>query len=301
MNCRRCRCESRPKGIKLPESVNQSEQAAGIIRARGVIEPIELGIVLGTGLGSLVEAVENPVTIPFADLPGFPRGAISGHDGHLVIGTQEGIRVAYMQGRSHYYETGNPGTMAVPLETLAFIGAHSILLTNSAGSVRADLYPGMIAMVTDHINFSGSNPLLGMGDDGGFVSLTEAYDPRLQRRLKSAAASVGVALQEGVYMWFSGPSFETPAEIKMARLLGADMVGMSTVPEVIIARRIGMRVAALSLITNFGAGFASGNPSHTETKTMAGSGAISFKRLLRGFLRTKEEAWGIKSRPDALR
>ena len=285
----------------MTQAANLSEQAADIIRARGVKEPIELGIVLGTGLGSVVESVENAVSIPFADLPGFPRGAISGHDGRLVIGTQEGIRVAYMQGRSHYYETGNPATMAVPLETLAFIGAHSLILTNSAGSVRGDLYPGMMAMVTDHINFSGTNPLLGMGDDGGFVSLTEAYDPRLQRRFKSAAASVGVALQEGVYMWFSGPSFETPAEIKMARLLGADMVGMSTVPEVIIARRIGLRVAALSMITNFGAGFASGNPSHAETKTMAGSGTIGFKRLMRAFLRTKEEAWGIKSRPDALR
>ena len=279
----------------------QSEKAAAIIRERGVVDPIEIAFVLGTGLGNLVEAVENPVSIPFSDLPGFPNGSISGHEGRLVIGTQENMRVAYMQGRSHYYETGNPATMSVPLETLAFLGAHSLILTNSAGSVRGDLYPGMIAMVTDHINFSGTNPLLGLGDDGGFVSLTEAYDPRLQKRLKSAAATSGIALQEGVYMWFAGPSFETPAEIKMARLLGADMVGMSTVPEVIIARRIGLRVAALSLITNFGAGFASGNPSHTETKTMAGAGAIAFKRLLRSFLRMKEEAWGIKSRPEILK
>ena len=282
-------------------SETKSEQAADFIRQRGVTGEIELAFVLGTGLGSLIEPVENPVIIPFADLPGFPKGSVSGHDGRLVIGMQEGQRIAYMQGRSHYYETGDPGTMSVPLETLAFLGVHSIVLTNAAGSVRADLYPGMIALVTDHINFSGSNPLLGLGDDGGFVSLNEAYDPRLQKRLKSAAAAAGIALQEGVYMWFCGPSFETPAEIKMSRILGADMVGMSTVPEVIIARRIGLRVAALSLITNFGAGFASGNPSHTETKSMAGAGAIGFKRLIRSFLRTKEEAWGIKSRPELLK
>ena len=275
-----------------------SEQAAEIIRKHGVTEPVEMAFVLGTGLGSVVEAVENPVIIPFSDLPGFPRSGISGHPGRLVVGTQEGTHVAYMQGRSHYYETGNPATMSVPLETLAFIGVQTMILTNSAGSVRGDLYPGMIALVTDHINFSGTNPLLGMGDDGGFVSLNEAYDPKLQKRFKSAAAAAGLALQEGVYMWFAGPSFETPAEIKMARLLGADMVGMSTVPEVIMARRIGLRVAALSQITNFGAGFASGNPSHTETKTMAASGAMAFRRLIRSFLRTKEEAWGIKSRPE---
>ena len=282
------------------EPINNSEASADILRDRGVTEPIEVAFVLGTGLGSLVDAVENPVIVPFADLPGFPQGRISGHDGRLVIGTQEGTRVAYMQGRVHYYETGNPASMAAALETLAFIGAQTLVLTNSAGSVRSDLYPGSLALVTDHINFSGSNPLLGVGDDGGFVSLTEAYDPRLQRRFTTAAESAGINLQEGIYMWFSGPSFETPAEIRMARLLGADLVGMSTVPEVILARRIGLRVAAISIITNFGAGFTNGNPSHSETKAMAASGAIGLKRLLRAFLRTKEEAWGIKARSVAL-
>lgn len=279
------------------DPINKSEASADILRARGVSQSIEVAFVLGTGQGSLVEAVENPIIVPFSELPGFPTGKISGHEGRLIVGMQEGTQVAYMQGRAHYYETGNPGGMAVPLETLAFIGAHTLVLTNSAGSVRGDLYPGMIALVTDHINFSGTNPLLGVGDDGGFVSLTEAYDNRLLRRFRTAAESAGINLQEGVYMWFAGPSFETPAEVKMARLLGADIVGMSTVPEVILARRIGLRVAALSVITNYGAGFIGGNPSHGETKTMATSGSIALKRLVRSFLRTKEEAWGIKSRP----
>ena len=271
-----------------------SEASTEILRAHGVTEPVEVAFVLGTGLSSLAEAVENPIIVQFSDLPGFPQPTTSGHEGRMVIGMQEGTHVAYMQGRAHYYETGDPGTMAVPLETLAFIGVHTLVLTNSAGSCRADFYPGNFVLVNDHINFSGSNPLLGMGHDGGFVSLTEAYDPRLLKRFKRASISAGITLHEGVYMWFSGPSFETPAEIKMAKLLGADIVGMSTVPEVIIARRIGLRVAAVSMITNFGAGFASGNPSHTETKEMATAGSIGMRRLMRAFLKTKEEAWGIK-------
>lgn len=272
-----------------------SEASAEVLRARGVTEQVEIAIVLGTGLGTLVEAVENPIVVSFQDLPGFPQPSISGHDGSLVVGMQEGVRVAYLQGRSHYYETADPATMATPIETLAFIGVHTLVLTNSAGSCRADLYPGNIALITDHINFSGTNPLLGLGHDGGFVSMNDAYDARLQKRMKRASITGGVTLHEGIYMWFSGPSFETPAEVKMARILGADLVGMSTVPEVIIARRIGLRVAAVSIVTNFAAGFSSGNPSHSETKDMAMAGSIAMKRLMRAFLKTKEEAWGLKA------
>ena len=220
------------------------------------------------------------------------RRNISGHEGRLVIGTQEGFRVAYMLGRAHYYETGDPRCMAVALETLALLGTHSLLLTAAAGSLKADFYPGTLALVTDHINFSGQNPLVGLASDGGFVSLTETYDQRLMKRLKRATIRAGVTLHEGVYMWFSGPSFETPAEIRMARILGADLVGMSIVPEAILARRLGLRVAAVAVITNFGAGFSGGNPSHSETKEVAMQGAIGLRRLVRAFLRTKEDAWG---------
>ncbi len=280
---------------------NEVEASAAIIQALAGDAPIEYAFVLGTGLGSAMEGVEGAVSIPFSDLPGFPVPGISGHDGKLVIGMQDGVRVAYMQGRTHYYETGNPRAMGVPLETLAMLGIQNLILTNSAGSVKADLYPRSLVLITDHINFSGTNPLIGSASDGGFVSLTDAYDGRLARRLKRASIGAGVSLHEGVYMWFSGPSFETPAEVKMARILGADMVGMSTVPEVIIARQLGLRVAAISIITNFGAGFQHGNPTHAETRETAMQGAIALRRLLRALLKTKEEAWGIKQSPGPAR
>lgn len=278
-------------------AIHQAQSCLEIIRAHGLKGDIEVGMVLGTGLGSLAEALDDALIIPYADLPGFPAGTISGHAGRMVIGTQEGTRVAYLQGRSHYYESGDPATMFTSLETLKMLGAHSVVLTNSAGSCKPGIAPGTLALITDHINFNGQNPLLGTGGDHGFVSLVDAYDPRLIRRFKHAAASIGTALSEAVYMWFSGPSFETPAEIRMARTLGADVVGMSTVPEVIIARRLGLNVAALSMITNFATGVMGGQPTHNDTKDMALKGSVSLKRLVRAFLRTREEAWGITKRP----
>jgi purine-nucleoside phosphorylase len=268
-----------------------AEASAQIIQEKAGAAPIEYVFVLGTGLGSAMEALEDAVTIPYADLPGFPGGNVPGHDGKLIIGSQEGLRVAYMLGRAHYYEAGDPRAMATPLEALARCGVQKVVLTNAAGSVKADLYPRSLVLVTDHINLNGPNPLVGSPGESGFVSMQDAYDPRMLRRMKRAAVGAGVSVHEGVYMWFSGPSFETPAEIKMARSLGADIVGMSTVPETILARRLGLRVAALSIITNFGAGFQSGNPTHTETREIAMQGAISLRRLLRAFTKTKDDAW----------
>jgi purine-nucleoside phosphorylase len=268
-----------------------SEQAAEIIQAQAGFDPFDFAFVLGTGLAHVADNLEDQIVIPYADLPGFPDSEISGHDNRLVIGTQEGIRVVYLLGRAHYYEKGDPRAMASALETLALIGVQAIVFTNAAGSVNADMYPGTLVQVTDHINFNGLNPLIGVAADGGFVSLTEAYDKRLVRRMKRAALAAGVGLREGVYMWFSGPSFETPAEIRMARTLGADLVGMSTVPEVILARRLALRVAAISVVTNFAAGFNNGNPSHSETKDVAMQGAIGLRRLIRSFLKVKEEGW----------
>lgn len=266
-------------------------EAAERINERAGMDPVEVAVVLGTGLGSLTDALEDPVSIPYSELPGFPKINVSGHEGKLVIGRQEGTRIAYLQGRSHYYETGDPRCMAPPLETLAMLGCHSLILTASVGSLKADFYPGTLVLVTDHINYNGLNPLIGVASDGGFVSLTEAYDPRLIKRLKRATVTAGVGLHEGVYMWYSGPSFETPAEIKMARMLGAAVVGMSVVPEVILARRLALRVAAVTIVTNFGAGFQGGNPTHAGTRDVAAQGSIGLKRLIRSFLRTKEEAW----------
>jgi len=176
------------------------------------------------------------------------------------------------------------------LKTIALLGAWTVLLTSTADSVRPGLYPGNIAMIADHMNISGINPLVGKAVDSRFVNLVDAYDSRLRHRLKKASAGAWVSLQEAIYMWFPGPSFETPAEIKLARQLGADVVGMSIVPEVIIARLLGLRVAALSIVTNFSAGFSGGNPSYEETERAALTGTIGLKRLVRNFLKTNNDA-----------
>ncbi len=183
--------------------------------------------------------------------------------------------------------------MSVPLQVVAQLGAQVVVLTNSAGSLHTGWYPGSIALISDHINFSGRNPLIGTPGDERFVSLVDAYDKRLRTRMRLAASTGGAPnLHEGVYMWFSGPSFETPAEVKMAKTLGADLVGMSTVPETILARRFGLRVVALSVVTNFATGIAGGNPSHMETRTTARSGSIALKRLLRAFVRSVDTGAG---------
>ena len=270
--------------------MSEGQAAAEVLRGRGVTEPIETAIVLGTGLGAIADGLGDPIEVPFADLPGFPPAGVSGHAGRLVVGTWEGVRLVVMQGRSHYYETGDAAAMRTPLATLHAIGARTLILTNSAGSLHADWYPGSMALISDHINLSGANPLIGTSGDDRFVPLADAYDRYLRVRLRAAAGQAGVTtVREGVYMWFSGPSFETPAEIKMAKLLGADLVGMSTVPEVILARRLGMKVAAISMITNFATGIGGGKPSHGETKDVALSGSIGLKRLLRAYLRVPRD------------
>jgi purine-nucleoside phosphorylase len=260
-----------------------SEDAVRILQARGVSHKIDFGVVLGTGLGRLAEAVESAIVVPYSELPDFPVSNVSGHEGKLVIGRLEGAYVALMQGRAHYYEKGDARVMATGLETFARLGAQAVLLTNSAGSLHADWHPGSLVVINDHISFSGVNPLIGAASDERFVSLNNAYDLRLRMRLKRASASASLSLREGVYMWFTGPSFETPAEIRMARALGADLVGMSTVPEVILARYFGLRVAAISVITNFAAGIAGANPSHEETKQVALAGAAALRRLTGAF------------------
>ncbi|MCF3642931.1 purine-nucleoside phosphorylase [Rhizobium sp. TRM95111] len=238
------------------------------------------GVVLGSGLGSLVEAVRDPVCIPYAELPGFPVSSVSGHAGELVAGHLGAVPVLVLSGRVHYYERGDANAMRVPLAVLKAIGVRSLILTNSAGSLREDLPPGSVMRISDHINFSGTNPLIGRDGDDRFVDMTTAYDAGLAERMQAAAAKLAIPLPHGVYMWFSGPNFETPAEIRMARILGADAVGMSTVPEVLIARLLGLRVAAASVITNFGAGMTGLALSHHETKDMAPIGGRRLADIL---------------------
>ncbi|MHA6687838.1 purine-nucleoside phosphorylase [Mesorhizobium sp. A556] len=238
-------------------------------------------LVLGSGLAGLVDQVEDAVRIPYAELPGFPTSSVSGHAGEVVGGRFGGQPVLMLAGRAHYYEHGNAAAMRPVLEVLAGIGVSKLILTNAAGSLDPQMLPGSVMLVTDHINFSGTNPLIGEASDRRFVGLTEAYDAAMREAIEQAARATGTILHKGVYMWFSGPSFETPAEIRMARAFGADAVGMSTVPEVIIARFLGLRVAACSVITNLAAGMTGAELSHQETKDMAPVGGTRLATILR--------------------
>jgi purine-nucleoside phosphorylase len=244
----------------------------------------QLALVLGSGLGELANEVEDGVRVPYAELPGFPRSGVTGHAGEVVAGRLAGVQVLMLAGRAHYYEHGNAAAMRPVLETLAGLGIGKLILTNAAGSLRPEMGPGSVMLITDHINFSGTNPLFGEPTDARFVGLTEAYDAGMRAALKKAAETTGTELHEGVYMWFSGPSFETPAEIRMARVMGADAVGMSTVPEVILARFLGMRVAACSVVTNLAAGMTGAELSHEETKEMAPLGGRRLAAILKAML-----------------
>jgi purine-nucleoside phosphorylase len=262
-----------------------AEELAAHIRAHAGDEPVRVGLVLGSGLGHLAQAVDGNA-IPYTELDGFPHARVSGHRADLVVGDLESQRVAVLGGRAHYYESGNPAAMRLPLETLRALGAEILILTNAAGSLRSDMPTGSIMCLSDHINFSGLNPLIGEKTDARFVPMTQAYDPDLRARLHAAAKAADVQMHDGVYAWYSGPSFETPAEIRAIRTLGADAVGMSTVPEVILARFLGLRTAAISTITNMAAGLSSESISHEHTKAMAPLGAAKLERVLRGFLAT---------------
>ena len=261
------------------------QEAVATIRARTGTEPVRLGLILGSGLGHLAHAVDGPA-IPYAELPGFPHAAVSGHNPNLHIGMLEGVRVAVFGAREHYYENGNPAAMRIALETLKALGATRLIATNAAGSMRPDIPPGDLMLLCDHINYNGLNPLIGEPTDARFVPMTDAHSPQMRAALQAAASAEGVALSEGVYCWYSGPSFETPAEIRMLKLLGGDAVGMSTVPEVILARFLGLEVAAISTITNMAAGMSDEKISHAHTKAMAPLGAAKLERILRRYLAT---------------
>lgn len=264
--------------------MSKSAELARLIRERAGDAPPEYGLILGSGLGHLAARVDG-VAIPYSDLPGFPHAGVSGHVPQLVIGTLEGRRVVVFGGRAHYYESGRADIMRLPLEVLRDLGCERLILTNAAGSLRAEMPPGALMLLSDHIAFAGTNPLIGEASEARFVPMTDAHDRDLRAGLAAAAKAEGIDLPQGVYCWFSGPSFETPAEIRAARVLGADAVGMSTVPEVILSRFLGLRCAAVSVITNMGAGLSDEAISHEHTKAMAPQGAAKLERVLRRFLR----------------
>lgn len=241
-------------------------------RLAGVIP--DWALVLGSGWGFFAdEHMSVEQRIPYGDIPGFPTTKVAGHAGCLVVGTVGAARIACFQGRFHYYEGHSMQTVTLPVRAMAALGVGNLLVTNAAGGIRNDLVPGTLMLISDHINAMGDHPLRGPNEDAlgpRFPDMTAAYDPRLRADLSSKAAASGIALAEGVYLAVSGPTFETPAEIRAFRAWGADAVGMSTVPECIVARHAGMRVLGLSCITNQAAGLGSQALSHEDVAHTAG-------------------------------
>ena len=228
-----------------------------------------VAVVLGSGWGGVTAHIQDPVCVPYADLPGFPQTSVAGHGGELWLGTLGAHKVAVMSGRKHGYESGAVDGMHLPLCVLQALGCKVLVQTNAAGSLRSSLPPLQLMGVRDHINLPQRSPLVGLGGAERFVDMVDAYNPGLLAQAERLAAQRGCALQTGVYAWAFGPQFETPAEIRMLGLLGADAVGMSTVPETILGRYLGLRVLALSLITNMGAGLSHEHLSHAHTLSQA--------------------------------
>ncbi|HEX7297480.1 MAG TPA: purine-nucleoside phosphorylase [Solirubrobacteraceae bacterium] len=258
--------------------------AADVLRAH--LEP-RVGIILGSGLGAVADAVQNAVTVGYDELPGFPRPTVHGHAGQAVLGHLAGVPVCVLMGRAHLYEGGDAEQRVTPVRALRAAGAEVLVLTNAAGSLREEVGPGRLMAISDHINLTGHNPLIGPNDDAlgpRFPSLRDAYDPALRAELHAAAGELDVDLAEGVYLAVSGPSFETPAEIRAFRTLGADAVGMSTVHETILARHAGLRVAAVSAISNLAEGMADIPLSHEQTLADAQRAAGDLTRLLEAFV-----------------
>lgn len=244
-----------------------------------------MAIVLGSGWDGIAGLVQGAVDIPYAELPAFPAIGVAGHAGSLRLGTiGEGAQaraVALLRGRKHAYETGDAAGMKGAIRTLAALGVKLLLLTNAAGSLEPEMPPGSLMLISDHLNMVQRTPLLGEAGSGRFVDMVDAYDATLRDQAAAAAEAAGIELHEGVYAWVLGPQFETPAEIRMLRLLGAQAVGMSTVPETILARQAGLRVLGLSMFTNYGAGMADEALSHAHTlATAQATGALAQRLLL---------------------
>jgi purine-nucleoside phosphorylase len=258
-------------------------EAADYIRKR-IGEPPRMALVLGSGLGGLADEVEDPVVMPYGEIPSFPVSTAPGHAGRLVCGRLAGKRVLVMQGRFHYYEGHPMDRICFPVRTFRALGIERLFLTNAAGGVDAGFVPGDFMVITDHINLTGQNPLIGPNDESmgsRFFDMTRAYDPGLRELALGAGEELGLGLRQGVYAWFTGPSFETPAEIRMARVLGAQAVGMSTVPEVIAAVHCGLKVLGISCITNLAAGILDTPISGEEVLEISARRRPEFSALVR--------------------
>ena len=267
-----------------------AEAAVEIVKRAPGLAP-RVGIVLGSGLGGLADLIADAVAVPYDEIPGFPATGVQGHAGKLVLGRLGGVAVVCMVGRAHAYEGRGVDVMAVPVRTMKELGCELLYLTCAAGSLRHDVGAGRLMMITDHINLLGGNPLVGTNADAygaRFVSLEDAYDPALRALQGRVAEEKGIDLAQGVYCAWLGPSFETPAEVRMIKALGADAVGMSTVPECILARHCGLKVIALAAITNLGVGLASEPVDHDHTLAAAAGVANDVQTLIVGFLELLE-------------
>ena len=261
---------------------DQVSEAAAFLRAMLRPSNPQIGIVLGSGLGAVANSLAEPVVIPCAEIPHFPRSTVEGHTGRIVAGLLGGVSVLVMQGRVHYYEGYTPQQVTFPMRVLGALGIRSVVLTNAAAGIHESYRPTQLVLLRDHINFMGFNPLAGPNEPRfalhscatphfpptglRFTDMTEAYSKRLRALAAETAAEAGETLEEGVYLAVTGPSFETPAEIRAFRTLGATLVGMSTVPETIVARHMGIEVMAISCVTNLGAGMGAATLNHEEVQ-----------------------------------
>jgi purine-nucleoside phosphorylase len=269
---------------------SEAERCVEIIRDQIGDAPIDVGLVLGLGLQAVADHVTQAISIPYSELPGFH--ATEGMAYELLLGIIGTARVAVFRGRTNYNETGAINAMRVPLETLALLGAKAVVVTGVAAAVRNDIQPGMLLTVTDHMNLTGLNPLVGEADDGGFVDMSGAYDRHLRERFNLASAHLGRKTHEGEVMWLPGPSFETPAETRAAQKLGADLISMTIVPEVILARRFGLRVLSVAVATNLAAGLRHEPMTRDIQLRAASAAASSLSRILGKFF----EIWQVESR-----
>jgi xanthosine phosphorylase len=268
-------------------SSNTPFEAADIIRARKPGFEPRVAMILGSGLGVLAEQMADAVSISYNDLPGFPISTVHGHAGELVLGTLAGVPLVCMKGRGHFYEGYGPGVMTSAVRTMKLLGCEMLFVTNAAGSLRPEVDAGSLVALTDHINLLPGTPMVGPNDDRfgpRFFSMANAYDADIRTLVKDTAAAKGITLHEGVYLACPGPNFETAAEIRAFRTLGADVVGMSVVPEVVAARHCGLKVAGVSVITNLAEGLTPFPLSHEQTLKYAAIGAKDLVTLIQTFI-----------------
>ncbi|MBE5813344.1 MAG: purine-nucleoside phosphorylase [Clostridiales bacterium] len=267
---------------------NAFELAAQYIREKMESREPKLGIILGSGLGVLADEIENSVRIPYSEIPNFPISTVSGHAGELIIGTINNVDIIAMNGRVHYYEGHSAEEVIFPIRIFSLLGIEVLILTNAAGGINTGYVPGSFMVIKDHINFGGVSPLRGKNlDEFGvrFPDMTEVYNKELTEKLKAVVYNITQKRYEGVYAYMQGPHYETPAEIKMLRVLGADAVGMSTVPEAIVARHCGIDVVGISCITNMAAGIAKAPLSHEDVKLIADKAKDTFKVIIKEFIK----------------